>query len=71
MWVLKPGLDGKEYERRKSSIEFDRDRILRLARDEHGRELQDLYLEYHEEVPGEKSSEPTYPLRGGTEWKKV
>ena len=71
MWVLKPGLEGRIYNDLKRKIEIERDSDLFKARENAERRLRHLFLEYHEEVPGEESSEPTYPLRGGIEWKKV
>ena len=71
MWVLKVNQFGWwEYEELKRRIEIHRDSdLLKIRRKAEG-DLRRLYLEYHEEVPGEKSNEPTFPLRGGAEWKK-
>ena len=72
MWVLKPGRDDQLYELLKQGTEENRDAALKQIRERAEGELRRLYLEYHEEVPGDPpSSEPTYPLRGGGEWKKV
>ena len=72
MWVLKSGRNGQWYEERRHGIEAERDEELKHTRERAEGELRRLYLEYHEEVPGDPpSSEPTYPLRGSTEWKKV
>ena len=64
MWVLKPGMDDQLYELLKRGTEENRDAALKQIRERAKGELRRLYLEYHEEVPGEKGSEPTYPLRG-------
>ena len=71
MWVLKPGLAGWYYDEQKRKIENKRDTDLFVIRETAEAGLYRLFLEYHEEVPGEEGSEPTYPLRGGIEWKKV
>ena len=72
MWVLKPGVSSWEYEGVKWEIEIRRDSALFKIRQEAEDNLRHLFLAYHEEVPGDPpGSEPTYPLRGSTEWKKV
>ena len=69
MWKLKPGVSALVYEELRQGLEAERDAILKQVREDAGHDLRRLFLEYHEEVPGEESSEPTYPLRGGAEWK--
>ena len=65
MWVLKPGRDGQLYELLKQGTEENRDAALKQIRERAEGELRRLFLEYHEEVPGDPpSSEPTYPPRG-------
>ena len=72
MWVLKPGRNGQEYQDLKTDLEETMAWKLQRVREEAEGMFRRLYLEYHEEVPGDPpSSEPTYPLRGGIEWKKV
>ena len=65
MWVLKPGRNGQEYQDLKTDLlETMAWRVHRI-REEGADNLRRLYLEYHEEVPGDPlSSEPRYPLRG-------
>ena len=65
MWVLKPGRSTREYEERKRKIESERDARLGSIREYIEGDLGRLFLEYHEEVPGDPpGNEPTYPLRG-------
>ena len=72
MWVLKPGRNGQEYQDRKTNLEETMAWKVQRVREEGTDNLRRLYLEYHEEVPGDPpGSEPTYPLRGGGEWRKV
>ena len=72
MWVLRPGLDGQEYDERKTDLEETMARKVQCVREEGVDNLRRLFLEYHEEVPGDPpGSEPMYPLRGGVEWRKV
>ena len=72
MWVLKPGRDSGIYDDLKRKIEIERDSDLFKARENAEGRLRRLFLQYYEEVPGDPpGSEPTYPLRGSTEWKKV
>ena len=72
MWVLRPDRDGLEYVERKRKVESDRDARLQDIRERAEDDLRHLLVWYHEEVPGDPSgSEPTYPLRGSIEWKKV
>ena len=69
MWKLKLDKDGLEYQDRKRKTEEVRDERLKHVREYAEGDLRRLFLEYHEEVPGEESNEPTYPLRGGAEWR--